>query len=380
MKKFFSLVLALAATTSMALAAVQQAQETVNCGTQKTIRATPKTGYHFVRWNDDNEGYLDNPRTVTVNSDITYTATFEINSYTIRFMNGSVELQSSSVNYGILPEYTGETPVKASTAQYEYAFSGWSPLLVVATEDVDYVAQFSETVRKYTIVFLNWDGTELQSSQVEYGTVPSYSGTPSRTGEGKTYTFKGWDVTPVAVTGEATYTAQFDEAVNTYEITYAKGSPAEEISGSVDATVKTHGVDATLPSVGFTRTGYTQDGWATSDGGEKVYDMGDSYTTNAAATLYPHWVVNSYTISVNASEGGSVSGNGVYNHGQEVTITATPDGCYHFEKWSDDDTNATRTFPASENVSLTATFEIDTHTLTVQSADDSMGTVSIDGE
>ena len=43
-------------------------------GTQATITATPNQGYRFVSWNDGN---TDNPRTITVTAEATYTATFE---------------------------------------------------------------------------------------------------------------------------------------------------------------------------------------------------------------------------------------------------------------------------------------------------------------
>ena len=79
MKKIFSLVLGLTAMTTMSFAAVQQAQETVDCSTVKTITATPKAGYHFVQWNDD---VTTNPREVTVSANITYTATFAPNTNT----------------------------------------------------------------------------------------------------------------------------------------------------------------------------------------------------------------------------------------------------------------------------------------------------------
>ena len=42
----------------------------------------------------------------------------------------------------------------------------------------------------------------------------------------------------------------------------------------------------------FTRTGHTQVGWATIDGGEKVYGLDSVYTKNEALTLYPVWNTN----------------------------------------------------------------------------------------
>ena len=63
----------------------------------------------------------------------------------------------------------------------------------------------------YTIRFLNYDGTELQSTQVKEGDLPAYTGaTPTKPeDENYTYTFSGWSPTIVAATANADYTAQF---------------------------------------------------------------------------------------------------------------------------------------------------------------------------
>ena len=54
--------------------------------------------------------------------------------------------------------------------------------------------------------------------------------------------------------------------------------------------------DLRLSSNVLTRLGYTHDGWATSPGGEKVYDFGDIYKENVVLTLYAHWTLNSMTV------------------------------------------------------------------------------------
>ena len=56
----------------------------------------------------------------------------------------------------------------------EYAF-------VPVLENATYTATYTESKRKYTIQFLNYNGSLLQSSQVEYGVMPEYTGvTPAR--------------------------------------------------------------------------------------------------------------------------------------------------------------------------------------------------------
>ncbi len=71
-----------------------------------------------------------------------------------------------------------------------------------------------------------------------------------------------------------------------YTVTYAAGSNG---SGNVTAGSKTQDVAFTLSSDTFTHAGYEQTGWSTSDGGEKVYELGGSYTANEDITLYPVW-------------------------------------------------------------------------------------------
>ena len=61
-------------------------------------------------------------------------------------------------------------------------------------------------------------------------------------------------------------------------------------------------------------------------------------------------IVNSYTLTVSAGEGGSVSTEGgEYEEGTEVTITATPDEGYDFVGWSDGDTSLERSISLSDS-------------------------------
>ena len=75
---------------------------------------------------------------------------------------------------------------------------------------------------------------------------------------------------------------------------------------------------------------------------------------------------NKYTITVTAEAGGSVSSpGGTYNEGSKITITATPDGQYLFDKWSDGSTVNPREITVTANLTLSATFVKKTYPLSV---------------
>ncbi len=135
-------------------------------------------------------------------------------------------------------------------------------------------------------------------------------------------------------------------SLNTYTVTYSAGANG---TGSIGADTKTHGTALTLSKNTFTRTGYTQVGWATSDGGAKVYDLGGSYTANANVTLYPTWKVNKYTITVKP-ENGEADITLTQDYNTTVTAPTLTRQGYAFDGWD-------KTFPSSmpaENMTVTA--------------------------
>ena len=165
------------------------------------------------------------PELSVVTGDQSYYAQYEgtLKQYEINFYDwDGTLLQSSKVNYGEMPTYTGVTPTRESDAQYTYTFTGWSPELDVVTGNQSYYAQYESTLNQYEINFYNWDGTLLQSEWLNYGEWPNYyNSEPTREADAQyTYNFTGWSPQLDWVTGHQSYYAQYESTLNQYEITF----------------------------------------------------------------------------------------------------------------------------------------------------------------
>ena len=152
------------------------------------------------------------------------------------------------------------------------------------------------------------------------------------------------DVSMLSITGD-------------YEVIYLPGTYG---TGSAVTDMKPHNNILTLRGALFTRAGYTQVGWATVDGGEKVYDFKDIYTKNEALTLYPVWNTNKYTITFDTN-GGSEIAPITQDYGTEITAPDNPTRKgYTFKGW---DKEIPETMPA-ENITVKAQWEINQYTIT----------------
>ena len=132
-----------------------------------------------------------------------------------------------------------------------------------------------------------------------------------------------------------------------WDVTYQPGTNG---SGNAVTDIKFYNDALTLRGALFTRTGYTQVGWATVDGGEKVYGFDDVYTKNEALTLYPVWNTNKYTITFDTA-GGSEIAPITQEYGTQIAVPEAPtrEG-YTFIGW---DREIPTTMPA-ENITLKA--------------------------
>ncbi len=99
-----------------------------------------------------------------------------------------------------------------------------------------------QDIPQYTITFQNYDGTTLQSSKVYLNAIPAYTGdTPEKPSTAAySYTFSGWSPAIAKVTGNATYTAQYNQALNqkTVDDVIAKINAIGEVAYTTECKAK----------------------------------------------------------------------------------------------------------------------------------------------
>ena len=283
---------------------------------------------------------------VAATGDATYTATFSQtkNKYTITFANedGST-IEAKEYEYGATPVAPSD-PTKPATAQYTYTFAGWDKEIVSVTGEATYKATFTSTVNKYTITFVNEDGSTIEAKEYEYGATPVAPSDPTKLATAQyTYTFAGWDKEIATVTGEATYKATFTATVNKYTITFANGDGT-----TIEAKEYEYGATPVAPSdptkPATAQYTYTFAGW---DKEIATVTGATTYTATFTATT------RTYTITWVDGDGNTILTEQVaYGEtpsytGETPTKTATAEATYEFNNtWS----------PAIEPVTGDATY------------------------
>ncbi len=212
----------------------------------------------------------------------------ETTAYTVTWQDedGTILETDKNVPVGTVPEFNGSDPIKAADAQYTYTFAGWDSIPAAVAGDAVYTATYSTTTNTYTVTWKQDDDTVINTTTVAYGEVPTHAAPTKAADAQYTYTFAGWNTTPVAVTGNATYTATYSTTTNTYTITW------KQDDGSViDSTTVAYGVVPTHTDptkAADAQYTYTFAGWS-----PEVSDVtGDeTYTATYTETL------NKYTVT-----------------------------------------------------------------------------------
>lgn len=117
-----------------------------------TARLSPPEGMHFAKWDKDFS---------KVTEDIEVSAVYELNVYTVIFKNGETTLKTEMVKHG----FAATQPNVYDTATKK--FVGWDKPFDNVTSDLIVNAKFE--TKKFTLTFINFDGTTVYTAEVEYG-------------------------------------------------------------------------------------------------------------------------------------------------------------------------------------------------------------------
>ena len=302
---------------------------TQDYGTPITAPADPtREGYTFIGWD------RDIPKTMPAEN-ITVTAQWEINQYTITFdTNGGSEIAPITQDYGT------EITAPDNPTRKGYTFKGWDKEIpeTMPAENITVTAQWE--INRYTITFDTAGGSEIAPITQDYGTNITSPADPTREG----YTFIGWDRDiPVTMPAEnITVTAQWE--INRYTITFDTAGGSE-----IAPITQDYGTNITAPA-NPTRKGYTFKGW----------DKEIPETMPAEnITVKAQWEINRYTITFDTA-GGSEIAPITQDYGTNITAPANPTRKgYTFKGW---DKEIPETMPA-ENITVKAQWEINQYTI-----------------
>ncbi len=295
---------------------IQVRNHDVRCDSTAVIQAIANYGYHFTQWNDGN---TDNPRTITLTQDTVLTAHFDKNEYQLTLNNATPTLGTITGSGTYL--YLDTVNITA-TAIAHYHFTHWND---------------GDTENPRNIVILC----------------------------------------------DTTLTANF--AIDTHTVSVAVNDLARGMV-STTGTEFAYGTPCTLTATAY--TGYTFAGWSNGVTANPYTFAVLNDVELTAVFLSPN--EQSYTVTVSSADPtmGSVTVNGnasaTVMSGETVTLATTANVGYHFVRWNDNDTNAIRTVIITSDTTFIAYFEADvveeTYTVTVASADPTMGTVSGGGQ
>ena len=254
----------------------------------------------------------------------------------------------TTIPYGTDAEYQGETPTRESSESTVYTFSGWDKVLTSIVEDTTFYAQYSQSVRQYEIKFANYDGTILETQNVEYNSTPAYSkGTPVREADSQyTYTFSGWSPEVGPARSNQTYTAQYSGELNEYTVTWMINGVATYESYKYGETPAYKGSTPYKP--GNAQYSYSFNRWepeVKKVTGDAVYTAMFDSTINSYIVT---WVVNGTQTSEVYEYGQTPSFKGSTTKAEDAQYT------YSFKGWEPEITQVTgdATYTATYNTEI----------------------------
>ena len=282
--------------------------------TETFILTNPtKTGYTFKGWKLNGKGDAMMEVSIAKGStgDKAYTATWQINQYTITFdANGGSDVDA------ITQDYDSSITAPEEPTREGYTFSGWLPAVptTMPAENMTCVAQW--TVNQYTITFDTNGGSDVDAITQNYSSTITAPADPTREG----YEFAGWDKTiPTTMPAEnVTITATWTPITYTI-VYYLNGGTVAEGANPEEFTIETESFTLVNP----TREYYDFKGWT----GTKL--TGPTMTVTIAKGSVDDreytatWEKCTYNVSITGA--GVTASNYQPKYGDNVTISIEPD-------------------------------------------------------
>lgn len=269
----------------------------------------------------------------TFTTPITYqTVTFVSNNTSY----GTVSQQSIKVPYGSTVSVSGNTVTingviitateVRDTAQYDYAFSHWSQVSAPITSDREIWANFTRTVKNYTVTFgatnFNYGSVSQTSLTVPYGATYSINDnkitvngtTITATAATDTaqydYSFSSWGETVAngTITGDRSFTAIFKRATRTYRVSFVSSNTSYGTVSQSYIDVP-YGTTWSISGRTLTINGTTVTATPTASNAEYYYLggwQGSSGTVTGNTTITANFTKHSqyYTVSYPAKPSG----------------------------------------------------------------------------
>ena len=338
-------------------------------GATVTLSATANTGYTFINWTkDDIEVSSDEVFSFTIFESGTYVANFNQNSYTVTVISNP---EASGMVTGSGTFYHGAVNTLTATPNEGYVFINWTKDGAIistdnvynftVTESATYVANFCP-IYCITAMAAPETGGEVDGSGVyNEGATATLTATAN-----EYYHFVNWTKDGEEVSTDSTYCFTVTEAgiyIANFELdghtVTAEANPTE--GGTIEGDgIYPYGTIATLTATANENENYTFMYW-TEDDNIVSYDAEYSFVVTLDRDLVANFSLPfTITTEANPTEGGTVTGAGVYDYGTTCTLTATPNEGYLFHNWSKDgailSNEATYGFTVTSDDTITANF------------------------
>ena len=316
-----------------------------------------KEGYTFKYFSKDKKVAFDYNAEIT--EDTTLYAVYEINKYTVTYINEGSEYKKQELTYGSKHEKI-EDPFKTG-----YTFTGWYneneekvEYPITVTKDITLHSKYE--INKYTVTFNDED--RITTKEVNYNNKVEPVINQGKTG----YTFKYWSKEKggeeynfnTLVTENITLYAVYE--INKYTITYInEGSEyhKEEL---------TYGSKHEKIEDPF-KTGYTFTGWYTENEEKVEYPI----IVTKDITLHSKYEINKYTVTFNDED--RITTKEVNYNAKVEPVTNQGKTGYTFKYWSIEKGGEEYNFNTlvTENITLYAVYSINKYTVTFKNYDGS---------